>query len=269
MQAFTDTTRQAPARRACAGPRRLRPEVRGGERLRVEELRRPATLVEPVRSPARPRRGRPAGRRFRSASPRARTRPFHHPRRRRRSARAEHTTVWVLSVTWRRSTSSRPRRENGSSARWLRRLRRRSSAGPIARGRARARPGADRLGEDARGLPHRHRPAQRHAGRGAATALLSPLKALNYDIERNLRGPLAGLDSKLRVGVRDRSDWRDGEEACGAMFPGRAGRAGVLSHGRGDARPGPPGVPRRHRPVPAAERAVPGGGRVRVHGGDR
>ncbi len=31
---------------------------------------------------------------------------------------------------------------------------------------------------------------------------VSPLKALNYDIERNLRGPLAGLESKLRVGVR-------------------------------------------------------------------
>ena len=31
---------------------------------------------------------------------------------------------------------------------------------------------------------------------------VSPLKALNYDIERNLRGPLAGLESKLRVAVR-------------------------------------------------------------------
>ena len=31
---------------------------------------------------------------------------------------------------------------------------------------------------------------------------VSPLKALNYDIERNLRGPLAGLESTLRVGVR-------------------------------------------------------------------
>ncbi len=31
---------------------------------------------------------------------------------------------------------------------------------------------------------------------------VSPLKALNYDIERNLRGPLAGLQSSLRVGVR-------------------------------------------------------------------
>ena len=31
---------------------------------------------------------------------------------------------------------------------------------------------------------------------------VSPLKALNYDIERNLRGPLAGLDSKVTVAVR-------------------------------------------------------------------
>src|SRR5579863_4755575 len=31
---------------------------------------------------------------------------------------------------------------------------------------------------------------------------VSPLKALNYDVERNLRGPLAGLRSELRVAVR-------------------------------------------------------------------
>src|SRR3990170_41214 len=39
-------------------------------------------------------------------------------------------------------------------------------------------------------------------GRGLRLLYVSPLKALNYDIERNLRGPLAGLDSKLSVGVR-------------------------------------------------------------------
>jgi len=37
---------------------------------------------------------------------------------------------------------------------------------------------------------------------GLRVLYVSPLKALNYDIERNLRGPLAGLDSALRVGVR-------------------------------------------------------------------
>src|ERR671933_521532 len=39
-------------------------------------------------------------------------------------------------------------------------------------------------------------------GRGLRLLYVSPLKALNYDIERNLRGPLAGLQSQLRVGVR-------------------------------------------------------------------
>src|SRR3954467_15939391 len=39
-------------------------------------------------------------------------------------------------------------------------------------------------------------------GEGLRVLYVSPLKALNYDIERNLRGPLAGLGSKLRVGVR-------------------------------------------------------------------
>jgi ATP-dependent Lhr-like helicase len=39
-------------------------------------------------------------------------------------------------------------------------------------------------------------------GEGLRVLYVSPLKALNYDIERNLRGPLAGLESGLRVGVR-------------------------------------------------------------------
>jgi ATP-dependent Lhr-like helicase len=39
-------------------------------------------------------------------------------------------------------------------------------------------------------------------GQGLRVLYVSPLKALNYDIERNLRGPLAGLESQLRVGVR-------------------------------------------------------------------
>src|SRR6266542_7065782 len=42
----------------------------------------------------------------------------------------------------------------------------------------------------------------REPGAGLRLLYVSPLKALNYDIERNLRGPLAGLDSQLRVGVR-------------------------------------------------------------------
>src|ERR671915_1403329 len=39
-------------------------------------------------------------------------------------------------------------------------------------------------------------------GEGLRLLYVSPLKALNYDIERNLRGPLAGLRSQLRVAVR-------------------------------------------------------------------
>src|SRR5881398_1993097 len=37
---------------------------------------------------------------------------------------------------------------------------------------------------------------------GLRLIYVSPLKALNYDIERNLRGPLAGLHSDLRIHVR-------------------------------------------------------------------
>src|SRR5205809_1721111 len=39
-------------------------------------------------------------------------------------------------------------------------------------------------------------------GQGLRLLYVSPLKALNYDIERNLRGPLAGLGSELTVAVR-------------------------------------------------------------------
>src|SRR5438105_992028 len=40
------------------------------------------------------------------------------------------------------------------------------------------------------------------SGTGLRVLYVSPLKALNYDIERNLRGPLAGLQSELRIAVR-------------------------------------------------------------------
>src|SRR3954468_23058474 len=42
----------------------------------------------------------------------------------------------------------------------------------------------------------------RAPGTGLRLLYVSPLKALNYDVERNLRGPLAGIQSELRVGVR-------------------------------------------------------------------
>src|ERR671922_1386631 len=39
-------------------------------------------------------------------------------------------------------------------------------------------------------------------GKGTQVLYVSPLKALNYDVERNLRGPLAGIGSELSVAVR-------------------------------------------------------------------
>jgi ATP-dependent Lhr-like helicase len=39
-------------------------------------------------------------------------------------------------------------------------------------------------------------------GAGTQVLYVSPLKALNYDVERNLRGPLAGIGSELAVAVR-------------------------------------------------------------------
>jgi ATP-dependent Lhr-like helicase len=39
-------------------------------------------------------------------------------------------------------------------------------------------------------------------GQGTQVLYVSPLKALNYDVERNLRGPLAGIGSELSVAVR-------------------------------------------------------------------
>jgi ATP-dependent Lhr-like helicase len=43
---------------------------------------------------------------------------------------------------------------------------------------------------------------QARPGEGTQVLYVSPLKALNYDVERNLRGPLAGIGSRLAVGVR-------------------------------------------------------------------
>ena len=43
-------------------------------------------------------------------------------------------------------------------------------------------------------------------GEGLRVLYVSPLKALNYDVERNLRGPLAGLQSQLSVAVRTGSE---------------------------------------------------------------
>ena len=82
---------------------------------------------------------------------------------------------------------------------------------------------AHRVGEDARRLPVGDRPARRRRspsglGPGVRIVYVSPLKALSYDIERNLRAPLKG------VGGRDHGGPADGRHpAAGA--PGDASKA--------------------------------------------
>jgi ATP-dependent Lhr-like helicase len=55
-------------------------------------------------------------------------------------------------------------------------------------------------------------------GAGTQVLYISPLKALNYDVERNLRGPLAGIGSDLSVAVRT-GDTPPKERAAMARTP--------------------------------------------------
>ena len=71
----------------------------------------------------------------------------------------------------------------------------------------RARPdlGADRIGKDARGVPvgiDRLAAEPRDGDRRIGLVYVSPLKALSYDIDRNLRTPLRGIGADLKVAVR-------------------------------------------------------------------
>ena len=88
-------------------------------------------------------------------------------------------------------------------------------------------------------------------GEGLRLLYVSPLKALNYDVERNLRGPLAGIGSTLRVGVRT-GDTRQRERAQmlahAAGHPHHHPRVALPpAHlaGAGDAPLGRDGDPRR------------------------
>ena len=56
-------------------------------------------------------------------------------------------------------------------------------------------------------------------GEGLRLLYVSPLKALNYDVERNLRGPLAGLGSTLSVGVRTGDTPQRSGAGCCARRP--------------------------------------------------
>jgi ATP-dependent Lhr-like helicase len=66
---------------------------------------------------------------------------------------------------------------------------------------------------------------QAEPGAGTQVLYVSPLKALNYDVERNLRGPLAGLRSKLRVGVRTGDTPQSERQAMLRNPPDRASRS--------------------------------------------
>ena len=59
---------------------------------------------------------------------------------------------------------------------------------------------------------------QARPGEGTQVLYVSPLKALNYDVERNLRGPLAGIGSGLSVAVRT-GDTPQRERAAMAKTP--------------------------------------------------
>ncbi len=56
-------------------------------------------------------------------------------------------------------------------------------------------------------------------GSGLRVLYVSPLKALNYDVERNLRGPLAGLRSELSVAVRTGDTSRRSARRCSGTRP--------------------------------------------------
>jgi len=56
-------------------------------------------------------------------------------------------------------------------------------------------------------------------GQGLRLLYVSPLKALNYDVERNLRGPLAGIGSELTVAVRTGDTPAKRGPRCSAIRP--------------------------------------------------
>jgi ATP-dependent helicase Lhr and Lhr-like helicase len=58
----------------------------------------------------------------------------------------------------------------------------------------------------------------RRAGGGVHVLYISPLKALSYDIERNLRAPLRGIGANVSVGIRT-GDTSQAERAAMARKP--------------------------------------------------
>ena len=91
------------------------------------------------------------------------------------------------------------RADPGVVHRHLRRADRRAGAGVVGHRRRRQHAGhrADRVRQDAGGVPVGDRPPRRRepdrAGAGTRVLYVSPLKALAVDVERNLRTPLTGI----------------------------------------------------------------------------
>ena len=77
-------------------------------------------------------------------------------------------------------------------------------------------------------------------GEGLRLLYVSPLKALNYDVERNLRGPLAGLQSELtrrRAHRRHAAEGARGDAAQAARHPDHDARVALpAAHLAGRAR---------------------------------
>jgi ATP-dependent Lhr-like helicase len=61
---------------------------------------------------------------------------------------------------------------------------------------------AARGAQGAKESPAAAKPSRRAAKRSVRLVYISPLKALGYDVERNLRAPLRGIGADVRVGVR-------------------------------------------------------------------
>ena len=117
--------------------------------------------------------------------------------------RLRRTLRWNVRCRWRISV---PPRANGSPRRSP--TDRRSGPGLAGDRLRRARPDlrADRLWQDAGRIHVGDRPARARAPgeprEGISLVYVSPLKALSYDIDRNLRAPLRGIGADLEVAVR-------------------------------------------------------------------
>ncbi len=87
-----------------------------------------------------------------------------------------------------------------------------SGGGAWPKDEAAGRPAA--AGEDG----DRSNGALRARGTGVRVVYISPLKALSYDIERNLRAPLKGIGATVKVGIRT-GDTPQAERAAMARKP--------------------------------------------------